>query len=403
MDSQAATPSDALADLRVLDMTEGVAGPYATSLLGDMGADVIKVERPDGEWGRSAGYPLEEDFSAMYVAMNRNKRSVGLDLKQQTARDVARELVASADVVVANYRPGVMERVGLGYEECRAIKPNIVYCTITAFDPLGPYATLPGNDTGLQAASGLMSLIGEADGDPLRAGVPVIDMATALFVTQAILIALRCPDQSPSGRRVEISLINVAAALQALPFTEYLNTGVVPTRHGNQNAYLSPAGAFAGADGKYLTIACLKESHWRNLCDVIERPELATDPLFVDNGTRIENRAALNAVLRPIFSARSAGEWLTLLRDSNVLCASVNDLDDVMADPGLGPTLPIVDVDLSTSVRTMGNPVRFGGEFPGVRRGPTRRGEHTMQILEQHGYAPDDIKTMIEEGSVFGH
>ena len=395
--SHAAGP---LAGIRILDISEGIAGPYAASLLGDLGADIVKVERPDGDWGRSAGRTLGEGLSAMYVAMNRNKRIVSLDLKRDGAIEVVRRLVRSSDVLISNYRPGAMERLGLSYDDCRAVRPGVVYCAISAFDTRGPYASHGGNDTGLQAISGFMSLNGTPDGEPVRAGIPVIDMTAAMFVSQAVLAALRTPEDSPH-RHVEISLLNAAAALQTLAFTEYLNTGEAPARHGNQNPFISPAGAFRGGDGGHFTVACLKESHWNQLCELVERPELRNDPRYAGNARRVENRASLNAVLDEVFAARPARDWVEQLREHNVLCAMINDLGAVVADPGLGETLPLIDADADGTLRTLGHPVRFGGAFPEAQIPPSAVGSHTREILVEQGYGDEEIEGLIADGAAF--
>jgi crotonobetainyl-CoA:carnitine CoA-transferase CaiB-like acyl-CoA transferase len=210
-------------------------------VLGDLGADVVKIERPQGDWGRVTGAVIEPDFGSVFVSMNRNKRCLGLDVRTDSGQQIVHQLLARADVVISNYRRGVMGRLGLGYEDCLRVRPSIVYCTISAFDPDSDYADAPGNDTGLQAASGLMSLVGMPDGEPLLVAVPVIDFTAGLFAAQGVLASLVRRD---TPRRVEVSLLNVAAALEGIPLTEYLKSGVLPTRHGNQNPYIAPAGAF---------------------------------------------------------------------------------------------------------------------------------------------------------------
>lgn len=394
------TGERALHDVRVLDMTEGIAGPYATSVLGDLGADVVKIERPQGDWARTSGAILHEGFGSVFVAMNRNKRCLGLDLRTDDGQRVVRELVRRSDVIVSNYRPGAMDRLGLGAEDCARLAPGIVYCTVSAFDPGGTYAGLPGNDTGLQAASGLMNLSGEADGPPLRVAVPVVDFTAALFVVQGILAALHNPD---SARRVEVSLLNAAAALQALPLTEYLHSGEPPRRQGNQNAFLAPAGAFATADGRYLAVSCLRESHWHNLCQVLGREDLTRDPRFADNAARVAHRAALNAEIAPLLARRTQAQWLPLLREADVLTAAVNDFDDVLTDPGLGPTLPVADTGLSDdgTSRAVGYPVRFDARYPPVERGPARAGEHSAEVLRELGYTDTRIAELVTAGATF--
>jgi CoA:oxalate CoA-transferase len=388
-----------LAGVRIIDISEGIAGPYATSLLADMGADVIKIERPDGDWSRFVGLGVADGLSAMYVAVNRNKREITVDLKNQDAVDLVRELVEGSAAVVSNYRAGVMERLGLSYEECLAIRPGVVYCTITAFDTEGHYARVGGNDTGLQAISGFMSMNGQPGGEPLRAATPVIDMISSLFVSNSILAALRLPDDH-SGRRVEVSLLNAAAAMQTIAFTEYLNTGVIPVRQGNSNPFIAPAGAFAGSDGNYFTVSCLKESHWQRLCETVGREDLLADPRFLDNGQRVQNRTSLDAQLSETFANRPASEWVDVLRERDVLCAAINDLEAVMADSGLGGVLPLINVGSTQALQTVGHPVRFGGHFPKPYAGVQRIGTDSRATLTQLGYGKDRIASLVASGAV---
>jgi crotonobetainyl-CoA:carnitine CoA-transferase CaiB-like acyl-CoA transferase len=385
--------------VRILDISEGIAGPYATSLLADIGADVIKVERPDGDWSRFVGRTVAKGLSAMYVAMNRNKRELTVDLKHPDALGLMRRLLSSCDVVVSNYRAGVMERLGLSYDECVAVRPGLVYCTITAFDTRGSYAEVGGNDTGLQAISGFMSMNGQSDGEPMRSATPVIDMVSALFVSQAVLAALRLPEDHP-GRRLEVCLLNASAAMQTLAFTEYLNTGEIPERHGNQNPFISPAGAFAGSDGKYFTVSCLKESHWQRLCSVIGRTDLLDEPSYFANADRVRNRTSLNAALERVFGARPTRDWVQLLREHDILCASVNDLEEVVSDPGLGGELPLIDVGSTEPLRTIGHPVGFGGAFPEVHTPVQRIGAGSRETLSQLGHSEEEIDALLDSGAV---
>ena len=378
-------------------MTEGVAGPYATSLLGDLGAEVIKIERPQGDWGRGTGAVIEPDFGSVFVAMNRNKRCLGLDARTEDGARILREILGRADVVMSNYRRGVMDGLGLGYDDCVAVRPNIVYCTITAFDEQSAWADAPGNDTGLQAASALMSLNGMAGGEPLRVAVPVIDFTAGLFAAQSVLAGLVRRD---IPRRIEVSLLNVAAAMQGIPLTEYLNDGIVPSRHGNQNPYISPAGAFLARDGKYLTISCLRQAHWVSLCGLIGRPDLIDDPAFADNTARVANRATLNRELDAVVATRDQAEWVRLLTEARLLHAAVNDYDDLLGNPGTGPTLPITSISLSEDgkARSIGNPVRYDREFPPAARGPARPGEHSVEVLGELGYTDAQIQRLVESG-----
>ena len=268
-----------LSKITVIDMTEGVAGPYATMVLSDMGANVIKVERPAGDWSRPADHSqVDGESNAQFIALNRNKRDIGLDVTSAEGRQILERLIAKADVLISNFRPGAMAKLGFGYERCQAIKPDLVYCTISGFGQDGPYAELPASDTIIQAMSGIMSLVGEPDGPPLRVGFPLTDMAAANAAVQAILLALFGRLSGHGGANIDISLMAAALALMGASYTRFLASGKTPLRQGNQNTNLAPAGAFKASDGRFLSIAVLRDSHWQKFCAALELSDLAGDP-----------------------------------------------------------------------------------------------------------------------------
>lgn len=310
-----------LKNVHVLDMTEGIAGSYAASLLGDMGASVIKVERPEGDWARGSGKTLEDELRDYFVSINRNKRDLCLDLRKEDAGIVIRRLVEQSDVIISNYRKGVVERLGVGYAACQRIHPGIIYCTVSPFGQKGAYSSLPASDTGMQAISGIMDSIGEAEGPPLRASFPLVDIFAGSMAVQGILLGLYARVQGKPGIRVDVSLINAAVALQSLQFTSYSMTGKLPTRSGNQNPMISPAGAFRTKDDKYMTIAVLGEPSWKKFCQAIERPELAAEEKFKDKTLRIEHRDVLNEIIIPIFLSKTRDEWIRIFQKADVLCA----------------------------------------------------------------------------------
>jgi crotonobetainyl-CoA:carnitine CoA-transferase CaiB-like acyl-CoA transferase len=391
---------EGLAGVRVIDMTEGVAGPYAATLLGDMGADVVKVERLEGDWGRTSGKEGPAGLNPHFVALNRNKRAVGLDMRSSGADEVMRRLLERADVIISNFRPGVMEQLELGYKDCTRINPALIYCTISAFGQEGGYSRLPGSDTIMQAISGLMDITGEPTGPPLRISFTLIDLAAALFAVQGILLALY--EGNEKGRRVEVSLLNASLALQNAPFTGFLVEGILPGRQGNQNPALSPAGAFRTSDGKYIALAVLRESHWAKFCKAISRPDLERDPRFSSNARRLENRPELNEILESLFETKDRTEWLSTLGEADIICSPVNSYQDLMDDPELAKAVTILELDLSSGpMRTVGNPVQVDDQHFGARISPPQLGEHTTEILSELSFTQREIEELLQRQVVF--
>lgn len=387
--------------ISVLDMTEGVAGPCAASLLGDLGAAVVKVERPEGDWGRVG----DDVLSPYFVANNRNKRDICLDLHKAGAGTVVQRLVAGADVVLSNYRKGVMERLGLGYEDCRKIRPEVIYCTISAFGQKGAYSAMPGSDTGMQAISGMMDSIGEAGGAPLRVSFPLVDTYSASMAVQGILAVLLARQQGKGGQggtRIDVSLMNGALSLQAMLVASFLMKGELPQRYGNQNPVLAPAGAYEASDARYFTIAILSEAHWQRFCAAMGMPQLGGEERFKTNGERLKNRDALNAILVPLFRATPRDEWFRRLREADILCSPVNTYADVMSDEKLMESLHLWQLDGSGSqLRGVGNPVQIDGDYLGIEWPPPLKGEHTVEILRELGYPGPDITRMLAEGIAY--
>jgi crotonobetainyl-CoA:carnitine CoA-transferase CaiB-like acyl-CoA transferase len=394
-----------LSGIKVIDLTEGVAGPYATSILGDMGANVIKIERPEGDWGRSAGKTrtTNPDLNSQFIAINRNKRDLGLNLKSSEGINILYRLLEDADVLVTNYRPGVMKRLNFSYEDCCEINQSITYCTISAFGQDTSFSKLPGSDTVLQSISGMMDLIGEPDRDPLRIAFPLIDMVAANNAVQAILLSLYAKKNGEKGSNIDISLINSALSLMSLPFSEYSIEKRLPQRHGNQNPNLAPAGSYRTSDGKYITIAVLRESHWKKFCIAIDYPNLENDDRYNTNTRRLENREKLNAFLEPIFLSKSSSEWYEKLREADVLIAPLNNFEDVMKDNELKSILSLIDIHLSKeSLTVSGNPIMYNEEYFSLEIPPPRKGEHTTEVLLENGFSNAQIESYFKSGVVFG-
>jgi len=391
-----------LSKITVIDMTEGVAGPYAASLLGDLGANVIKVERAEGDWSRTAGkHSVGTVGSTQFIALNRNKRDISLDVGTPDGLRIVERMVARSDVLLSNFRAGVMAKLGLDYARCKTLRADLVYCTISGFGQDGAYAQFPASDTVLQALSGLMQQVGEADGPPLRVGFPLIDLAAANNAVQGILAALYGRLSGQGGAEIDVSLMASAMALMNVTLTDYLASGRLPQRHGNQNAQHAPAGAYAAAGGRYITLAILRDAHWKKLCAALELPALADDPRFNNNALRVGNRAALDAIIAPLFKSKPAEHWIAQLRAADILCGTVNTFADVIADTDLAACLPLIEANIDGVARMMGNPLRIGGDYFSAARPAPARGEHTREVLGEFGFSTVEIDGFLQTRSAF--
>ena len=391
-----------LSKITVIDMTEGVAGPYAACLLGDMGANVIKIERAEGDWSRTAGKHIVGNVgSTQFVALNRNKRDIGLDVGTADGLRIVERMVSQSAVLLSNFRAGVMTKLGLGYARCRELRPDIVYCTISGFGQEGAYAQFPASDTVMQAMSGVMNLIGEAEGPPMRTAFPLVDITAANHAVQAILAALYGQLSGQGGKQIDISLIAAAMALMNIAFTDYLAAGRLPQRHGNQNPAHAPAGAYEVADGRYITIAILRESHWKKLCVALNMPALENDSRFCTNVLRIENRVQLEEILIPLFKSKPGKWWTATLRAADIISGPVNSFADVIADADLAACLPLIETHLQGMPRMMGNPIRMDGAYATASRPAPARGQHTREVLAELGYALPEVDNFLRTGVAF--
>jgi crotonobetainyl-CoA:carnitine CoA-transferase CaiB-like acyl-CoA transferase len=367
----------ALGDLVVLDFSRILAGPLATMLLGDYGATVIKVERPvTGDDTRAWGPPHDPEGTATYfLSVNRNKRSVALDLADPAQLETARALAARADVVVENFRPGVMDRLGLGYERLREADPGLIYCSITGFGA-GAGARIPGYDLLVQALGGLMSLTGRRDSEPQKVGVALVDVIAGLFAATGILAALRHRDASGEGQRVEVDLLSSALAALVNQASGYTAAGVVPERMGNAHPSIAPYELFATADGD-LVLAVGNDRQFADLCRVLDDPELAADPRFATNDARVTNRDELRTLLEARLASRPAVEWLDPLLEAGVPAGEVNDVDGAFALAerlGLHPIVEIADGE-GHPTKLARNPVRMAATPSRYEASPPRLGE----------------------------
>ena len=388
----------------VADLTQNVAGPFCAQILGDMGAEVITVERPGrGDDARAWAPPWWGDESATFLAFNRNKKSLALDLKHDAGLTVLRRLVARADVFVQSLRAGVVGELGLDFAGATALNSRIVYCNITAFGTRGPLADRPGYDPLMQAYSGLMSINGHPDGEPARVGTSLVDMGTGMWAALGIVAALR--QREATGRAVEVTTALFETALMWVAYHAmgYLASGEVPEAQGSGTAMIVPYQAFKAADG-YVMIAAGSDALFVRLVNALGAPELASDPRFVDNPSRVANRAAIVDAVTVLTCDRKAADLLELLRVAGVPSAPILKMDQVMAEAQTRESGILVGAPHPRlpDYRSIGLPIQWNGARPGVRRVPPKLGEHDADVLTWLGYTLDDIRALRERGVLSG-
>jgi crotonobetainyl-CoA:carnitine CoA-transferase CaiB-like acyl-CoA transferase len=373
-----------LAGIRVLDLTQVIAGPYCTTMLADMGADVVKVERSDhGDDLRTVGrYPGREQHEDYFNANNRSKRSIALDLKIDADREIAHSLARKAHVLVENFAPGTAERLGMGWETLRVLNPKLIYCSISGFGQSGPYRSRLALDPVIQAIAGNMSVTGEPDGRPLQVGAPLADVMAGMFAAYAIVSVLRSSERDGVGRYVDVSMQAAMVAALGPRMGETLQANRVPERFGNENPMRVPADAYSTADGRYVSIICQSQRNWEPLCRALGREDLAHDPRFATPSARLENRTVLNAAIVKLMAQKSSTEWIRRLEAERVPCAQVNDYREALDDPQIADRHLVRSLDHPTSgtIRVVGPPwIVDGTETPMFA--PPRLGEHTDPIL----------------------
>jgi crotonobetainyl-CoA:carnitine CoA-transferase CaiB-like acyl-CoA transferase len=379
----------ALEGVKVLDAASMLAGPYCATLLGDLGADVIKLEPPAGDETRRFG-PRRGTDSGVFVGVNRNKRSVCADLRSPEGQELLARLVEWADIVVDNLRPPARTRLGLDHETLRAINPRIISVSLSSFGPDGPYAGRPGIDPVAQALSGFMHVTGPAGGAPTKAGPPVGDSVASLLATTGAMAALVARERTGHGQQVDVSLIDGLVHIQA-PYTgQYFLLGTQQPRTGNSIDWYAPYNAYPCGDGRYLHLACYNDKFFRNLCAAMGRPELADDERFRSNELRLEHRTELDAVVAEFLATLSRDQALEVLWEHDVIVGPVNDYAEVFSDPQVLHNQMVVDVDHhSGPLRVTGVPVKLS-ETPGaVRRPPPGLGEHTAEVVKELGFDQD--------------
>ncbi len=391
----------ALKNIRIVDITRAMAGPYCTMMLGDFGADVIKIELPGaGDESRGWGPPFVGDpygpypgESAYFLSANRNKRSLTVNLKDPAGLEIIRKLVRVSDIFIENFRTGVLDEMGLGYEALKEGNPGLIYCSISGYGRTGPDKDRPGYDAIVQAEGGMMSITGPKEGPPSRVGIPIIDITSGMFAASAILAAIYERMESGEGQQIDISLLDTQAALLANVASNYLVSGQAPERVGNAHPNIAPYEPFQARD-KGFVLGAANQRQWEKLCDAISHPQLKEDPRFLTNQERVKNRSDLIATLNGIFKEKDAEDWLALIREAGLPCGPINSLPEVFEHPQSEDRGFIQRVEHNTAglIPLTGFPYKLSRTPAEVHHPPPVLGEHNHQILiDLLGYSPEQV------------
>jgi len=388
-----------LTGLKVLDLTRVVAGPFCTMLLADFGADVIKVEAPDGDPSRVTGI-MGKGENPYFVNLNRNKRTITIDLKKEQGREIVRRMAQSTDVLVENFRPGVMDRLGLGYQVLSALNPSLIYAAITGFGKTGPYRDRPAFDFIAQALSGFMSLNGDHTMPYLRVGIPISDTVAGLYAAFGILAALRERERTGRGQEIQTAMVDGLISMFAFAAGAYFSTGELPPRNGNDHMVVAPYGLFNASDGP-IAIAPSTEKNWQQLCSALSLENLMTDPRFDTAEKRRNHRREIHAIVDSAVAGRTRQEWITLLNRAGVPCGPVNNLAQAFSDPQiLHQEMVIESAQPGGPVKMPGFPVKLSLTPARLRTPSPQRGEHTLDVLQDIGYRDEEIQLLVRDGVV---
>jgi formyl-CoA transferase len=388
----------ALDGLRVLDVTQVMAGPYCAMLLADLGADVIKIEPPGGDSTRQMPGAVGSD-SPSFNAVNRGKRSAVVNLKTPEGREVVARLARTSDILIENYRPGVMDALGLAYTALAPANPRLIYASISGYGQTGPDAGKGGFDLIAQGVSGIMSITGEPGGPPIKAGVPLTDLGAGLFALVGILAALESRHRTGAGQRIDTSLVDAGVALSVWEATEYFAGAGVPAALGSAHRMNAPYQAIRCADG-YITIGAANERLFRRLSEALGHTEWLTLPEFADNASRVRHRAALASRIESVMREQPRAHWLALLESNDIPCGPINDYSQVFADPQVVARGMVVDVEHPTlgPLRALGSPIKMSATPPNVTRRAPLLGEHTREALAEAGYSEPEIDALLRSG-----
>ncbi|MEM6913242.1 MAG: CoA transferase [Pseudomonadota bacterium] len=386
-----------LSGLKVLELAHVMAGPTCGRTLADLGADVIKLERLDGEDCRRMAPPWQGDEAAGFLMLNRNKHGISIDLKRPEGLKIALDLIGKADVLIENFRMGTMERLGLGYDELQRTNPKLIYCAISGFGRSGPYAHKGGFDVVAQAMSGILSVTGEGqEGPPVKAGVPVGDIGAGLYATIGILAALAERQRTGQGQKVETSLFEAAASFMTWPVASYFASGEIARPMGTAHPLDAPYQAFKANDG-WFVVGAANQANWLRLTKAIDAAHLAEDPRYKENPDRVKNLEALVQELSSIFAEESKSHWIAALDSAGVPTGPINNVEDMLADPQLNARGMVMSAPHETlgAVKTLGLPIHFSGSEVMIRKGAPLLGTDTRQILADMGYTSQEIEQLV--------
>ncbi|GII95132.1 CaiB/BaiF CoA transferase family protein [Sinosporangium siamense] len=383
----------ALSGVRVLDISQVLAGPYAAMLLADLGADVIKIEAPGhGDHSRQMAPRVADNVSGAYLAVNRNKRGVSVNLKDERGRELVRRLAENADIVIENFRPGVAARLGIDFETLSVANPRLIHCSISGFGQTGPYSARGGFDLVAQGMTGLMSITGEPDGPPVKCGVPITDLTAGLFATYGILAALAARERTGVGQQVDASLFEAGLGLEVWESVEYFHTGVTSRPTGSAHRLGAPYQAFRCADGHF-TVGADGDRHWPRFCEVIGRPDLPADPRFATNTERLANLAALVAEIEERTVTRKRDDWLALLEAAGIPAGPIHTVPEALEDPHTRARGMVVDIEHATlgPLKALGPAVKLSDTPASVRTAAPDLGQHTDEVFGELGLGAADL------------
>ncbi|XP_046569855.1 succinate--hydroxymethylglutarate CoA-transferase-like [Haliotis rubra] len=393
-----------LEGIRILDLTRVLAGPYCTMLFADLGADVIKVERPGaGDDTRSWGPPFKGTESAYFLSVNRNKKSIGVDLKTPKGAEIVKQLAGSCDVLIENYLPGKLGEMGLGYDDMKALVPRLVYCSISGYGQTGPYRSRAGYDVIASGVGGLMNITGPRDGDPCKVGVAMTDLSTGLYAFGATMVALHHRQQTGCGQYIDCNLLSTQVASLVNIASNYLNAGVEGKRHGTAHESIVPYQAFKTKDGEYMLVGAGNDKQFQLLCKRMDLPELLEDERFQQNKVRVANRDVLLPLIANRFETKTSSQWMQVLEGSGIPYGPVNNMQEVFSDPQVVHNGMIQEVQHPTAgtIRFPGPAVRYSLSQTVMPRPPPTLGQHTQEVLQGIlGYSDMQLKQLIEAGVV---